>query len=114
MMFSFATGFWFASKRWGSLFGIFSILTLTARIYFGVHYPRDILVGAIVGVVVTGVISAKPLRTFIASRVLSLERHAPAVFYSLLLVIFFQAATLFFTTRSVGRTVFNLLFGDVT
>jgi undecaprenyl-diphosphatase len=111
MLFSFATGFWFASKLWGSLFGVFSTLALLARVYFGIHYPSDVLIGALIGIGVTVLLNANPMRTFIASPILILERRNPAIFYGLLLVILYQASALFNTVRNIGRAILHLLTG---
>jgi undecaprenyl-diphosphatase len=112
MMFSFATGFWFASKLWGSLFGVFSVFALLARVYFGIHYPGDVVVGALIGISVTVALNAEPMRTFIAAPALHLERRAPAVFYGFLLVILYESGTLFITVRNIGRAVLHLLTGN--
>ena len=49
--FAIATGVYFHSKKWGTaLFFIASIITIS-RVIAGIHYPSDILAGALIGVV---------------------------------------------------------------
>jgi undecaprenyl-diphosphatase len=114
MLFALATGFWFASRLWGGLFGIFSICAVIARIYLGIHYPVDILVGALIGIGVTIVSNAKRVRPFISSWFLAVERRVPGIFYSLLLVILYEVGTVFYAVRGMWHTAFNLLFANVT
>lgn len=49
--FAMATAIYFYNKRWGIGFFIAAILINLSRIIAGVHYPSDILGGAIVGIV---------------------------------------------------------------
>lgn len=48
--FALATTVWFANRKWGWWFFAFTILNGWARIYAGVHWPMDILGGALVGI----------------------------------------------------------------
>jgi undecaprenyl-diphosphatase len=50
MMFALATGFWFASRPAGILVAIFSVIALLARVCLGIHYPLDVVVGALIGI----------------------------------------------------------------
>jgi undecaprenyl-diphosphatase len=57
-----AVSAWFFNKKWGKWFLIMAILIGLARIFCGLHYPIDVLVGGIVGagvVVVVNCISQK-------------------------------------------------------
>jgi undecaprenyl-diphosphatase len=77
LTFAFAFGIWLANKKVGAaLFGLAVLMSL-ARIYVGVHYPSDIIAGAIAGIAVTYLVSwllktvFRPLVDFI---ILQLER----------------------------------------
>jgi undecaprenyl-diphosphatase len=50
VLFSLTTGFWLVSRGWGLLWACFSVVAVTARIYTGIHYPSDVLAGALVGI----------------------------------------------------------------
>jgi undecaprenyl-diphosphatase len=41
---------WYTNRRWGTVFFILSALMGIARIYAGVHWPLDVLGGAVIGV----------------------------------------------------------------
>lgn len=50
--FALATAIYFYNKRWGTWFFVASILISLSRVVAGIHYPSDILGGAIIGVAV--------------------------------------------------------------
>lgn len=48
--FALSTVIYFYNKRLGIAFYIFSLLIVFSRVFVGIHWPSDILVGAIIGV----------------------------------------------------------------
>jgi len=56
--FAMSTAIYFYNKKWGIAFFIASILMNVSRIVAGVHYPSDILGGAMVGIAVGWLIFA--------------------------------------------------------
>jgi len=54
--FALSAGIFFANKQLGIAFFVTSTLIGLARIYAGIHWPSDILVGALVGVSVAALI----------------------------------------------------------
>ena len=61
--FAFAAGSWKNAERWVSYsFTILAILVAIARVYTGVHWPTDVLAGAIVGLLSARIMwAASPL-----------------------------------------------------
>ncbi|MBI2935308.1 MAG: phosphatase PAP2 family protein [Chloroflexi bacterium] len=55
--FAFAAGVWFGSKRLALVAGTLAALWGFSRVYAGVSYPSDVLVGAVIGIAVTGLFS---------------------------------------------------------
>jgi undecaprenyl-diphosphatase len=49
--FAFATAVWLVNRRVGALLYLFATLFAVSRVYCGVHYPFDVVAGALVGVV---------------------------------------------------------------
>jgi undecaprenyl-diphosphatase len=49
--FAFATAVWMVNRRAGALLYVFAALFAVSRVYCGVHYPLDIVAGAMVGVI---------------------------------------------------------------
>jgi membrane-associated phospholipid phosphatase len=111
LVFAWTTGFWLLSRWWGLLWACFSIIALVARIYFGVHYPGDVLAGALIGISVTIAINNDFMHTRIAAPIVAVEQRAPAIFYGLLFPLLYEVSTLFGYTRSTGRSILHLLFG---
>jgi len=109
MMFSIASGFWLASKRLGLLFGVFSLAAMVGRIYFGIHFPVDIFIGALIGIIVTVTLNAAPVRRFLSQPILRYEPCKPALFYSLLFAILFETCQLFNTIREIGKAALQLI-----
>jgi membrane-associated phospholipid phosphatase len=110
LVFVLTTGFWLLSRWWGLLWACFSIMALVARIYLGVHYPGDVLAGALIGISVTIAINNEFMHARIASPIVAVEQRAPAIFYGLLLPIISEVATLFSFTRSIIHSIFHILF----
>lgn len=50
-----ATAFWFVDRRWSGAWIAASILTGLSRIYVGVHYPSQVLLGWVLGATVSTV-----------------------------------------------------------
>ncbi len=48
--FALATAIFFLSRRFGKWFFILSFLIIIARVFTGLHWPSDILVGAVIGI----------------------------------------------------------------
>lgn len=49
--FALSTIIYFYNKRLGIAFYIFSLLIVFSRVFVGIHWPLDILVGAIIGII---------------------------------------------------------------
>ncbi|MFE6866801.1 phosphatase PAP2 family protein [Kitasatospora sp. NPDC057692] len=50
--FAAAAALWFADRRIGAVAAVAAVLMGASRVWVGVHYPHDVLVGALVGVLV--------------------------------------------------------------
>src|SRR6185437_14477545 len=82
-LFAIAAGFWLISNRWGFVFGVFAACATLARVYLGIHYPGDILVGALIGIVTSLAVNRDSIRQLIAAPLLAWESRYPAWFYGL-------------------------------
>ena len=55
--FAMAAGVWLVNRRLGMVVGVGAMLFAGARVYAGMHYPLDIVSGALLGIVTTWVFS---------------------------------------------------------
>jgi undecaprenyl-diphosphatase len=113
VLFAMTTGFWLPSRWAGILWACFSLLTsAAARIYFGFHYPSDVIAGALIGICVMLALNNEFMRSRIASPVLAVEQRAPGVYYCLFFPFLLELSTLFAYTRFMRQAVFHYFFGQ--
>ncbi|MFI2609908.1 phosphatase PAP2 family protein [Kitasatospora sp. NPDC018619] len=55
--FAAAASLWFVNRRLGWVAGLFAVLMAASRVWVGVHYPHDVAVGALVGLLVAVVLA---------------------------------------------------------
>jgi undecaprenyl-diphosphatase len=80
------------------------------RIYLGLHYPSDIVAGAVIGIAtVWALLRTQWLHSVIARRVLAFESASPQWFYPIAFLMSFELADLFNDVRNVGRVMVHLL-----
>lgn len=56
LFFSFCMSFWLFKRGWTFLWLLLAVWVGVARIWVGVHYPADVLVGAIISIIVATII----------------------------------------------------------
>jgi undecaprenyl-diphosphatase len=79
-----------------------------ARLYLGVHYPSDLIVGAVLGIVVVRCMERwlAPRQIFartVMAPIFSLEQKRPDIFYALAFVISFELTVMFDDLRHLVR-----------
>ena len=55
--FAFATAVWIGNRKAGIVIGILAILWCFGRVYGGMHYPLDIVAGALIGILTAFIVS---------------------------------------------------------
>ncbi|MGE7606489.1 phosphatase PAP2 family protein [Peribacillus frigoritolerans] len=63
--------FWLFKRGWGFLWGILAVLVGISRIWVGVHYPADVLVGAIISIVSAMIVYKIVLKLSLTKKFLS-------------------------------------------
>ena len=104
-----ATGLWTISRWFGVLAFVWSVVfVFSVRIYTGLHYPSDILVGALLGIMIGWLVAREGRITpRIVDALLSYEARQPAIFYCTAFLLTWQIADLFGGTRAVFGTVWR-------
>ena len=111
IVFAMTASFWLLSRWWGLLWAGFSIMTMVARIYFGIHYPGDVLTGALIGIGVTLALNNEFMHPRVAAPIIAVERRSPAIFYGFLLLFIYKVSTLFSYARVICHAISHVLFG---
>ncbi|WP_260288553.1 undecaprenyl-diphosphatase [Peribacillus aracenensis] len=70
IFFSFCITFWLFKRGWGILWVILAVLVGISRIWVGVHYPADVLVGAIISIVSATIVYKIVLRLSLTKKFL--------------------------------------------
>lgn len=110
-LFAIAACFWAVSRRAGVAFGLFGVMVCVGRVYFGIHYPSDVIAGAALGYG-TGYAVARPAVAESVSRpLLGYEKQVPQYFYALLLMSLAEVAGGFPNTRHIGVAVVHFFSG---
>jgi len=100
---AFAVGIYFISRPAGLLAMLYSLLIICLpRIYLGLHYPSDILIGLLLGVAVAYAMDAEHIRHPLAGRLLKWERSSPRGFYTGLFMVSYEYSTMFSGLRAAA------------
>lgn len=100
--FALATCMFFLSRRLAIaiFFYIFFVICLPL-VYLGVHYPTDILIGALLGIGTACLLLSKRLRSSLSSMPLLWLKRSPASFYPCFYLITFLFGTMFDPLRAI-------------
>lgn len=100
--FCLAASLWFVSRRLGTLALIYAFVISLPRVYMGIHYPTDILAGALVGIGVAALCNIAPLRRSITHFALSQLEMRPAYFFAALFAYTFELGEMFDSLRDIA------------
>jgi undecaprenyl-diphosphatase len=98
-----AASLFFISRPLGIISGIYAfVFILMPRMYLGLHWPTDIIAGAILGVGVAWICTLPRLRDAVSKPVFQFVDQQPGLFYAGLFFLTFQIATLFDEARETA------------
>jgi len=110
LYFTLATGLFLISRAAGlaALFHAALIISLP-RIVLGLHYPGDILIGALIGCAFVLILLRPATNLAAKTGLLPYQTLHPKLFYAVMLFITFQIATMFESLRAILRTTRDIL-----
>ncbi|WP_404545007.1 phosphatase PAP2 family protein [Dyella jejuensis] len=98
-----AMGIYLASRRLGIIAFVFAIAFICLpRIYLGLHYPTDVLVGGVLGVVICLILNRDAIRRRIAAPVLDWSVRYEGVFHVAIFLLSFELASQFDELRRLS------------
>jgi undecaprenyl-diphosphatase len=110
LFFTLSTGLLFVDRKMGVFALLYSILFISfPRIYLGLHYPTDIIAGAIIGITIALIANIYFVKNKNIQSFVNLSHSRPSFFYPLFFLFTYQIASLFEASRDLVSGVFNLI-----
>jgi undecaprenyl-diphosphatase len=110
LVFAIATATWAAARRLGLVSTAWATLAVCfPRIYFGYHYPSDILAGALLGAGMAALVARAPVPRVATAALGCVEARVPAVVTLALFVLGYEFLSMFQGTRGLLRAVRDLV-----
>ena len=113
LFFGIAAAVWMVSRPVGAVALCHTLFIINLpRVYAGIHYPSDIIAGAVLGIGIVSLCRLKGLRKSVTHIPLSwLDKH-PSSFYAVLFLLTFETTEVFDSTRQIAIHAFHFLRGN--
>ncbi len=104
LFFALSTSLFFIYRKVGIFVTIYTIFFIALpRIYLGLHHPTDIIVGALIGIIITLIVNFYFVKSRITGLLVDWSYAKPDFFYPLFFLFTYQIAELFDSTRTLLR-----------
>jgi undecaprenyl-diphosphatase len=110
LFFALATGIWFVNKKAGLFLHVYTIVCIVLpRIFLGIHYPTDMLAGALFGIALGYSAKFHGVRSVVARSASRLQKFSPGLFYACWSFLICQTAVLYGPLRGGVQIARELL-----
>lgn len=114
LFFALATGIALISRPLGIAMLIYAALVdALPRIYLGIHYPSDIIAGALLGILLARVAATERVRRPLAERVLKWMDASPGLAYAAMFLCSFEVATMFDSALQMAQMSALLVLSSI-
>jgi undecaprenyl-diphosphatase len=111
LYFALAFTLFFVSRRWGGIAFLYVIFAICLpRVYLGLHYPTDIVAGALLGTLSALTVYWLWLRKLVAGTAMRWMDAHPAPFYVSLFLLSFENGNLFESLRAMAKLAVNCAY----
>jgi len=103
LFFTLATGIFFISRIIGILVTAYILLIICfPRVYCGLHYPTDIIAGALIGIGVGWLVIKTKVNKYITQPAMLWLKKEPGSFYACFFLLTYQIVTMFDPVREIA------------
>ncbi len=100
LFFALATGIYFVNRKVGLFLYVYTLFCIALpRIFLGMHYPSDILAGALLGMAFAFSAKWQAARLAVTRPALRFQERHPGLFYSCFFFLVYQTADLYAPLR---------------